>query len=52
MTPSWKWTRPIKNTKASKKYKITIDESAEEVEKAKTTINTIVTYYHDEGDAP
>ena len=36
-----------KNTKSSKKYKITIDESAEEVEKAKTTINNIVMYYHD-----
>ena len=29
-----------KNTKSSKKYKITIDESAEEVEKAKTTTST------------
>ena len=28
-----------KNTKSSKKYKITIDESAKEVEKSKTTIN-------------
>ena len=37
-----------KNTKSSKKYKITIDESAEEFEKAKTTINNIVKYYHDE----
>ena len=37
-----------KNTKSSKKYKIAIDESAEEVEKAKTTINNIVKYYHDE----
>ena len=35
-----------KNTKSSKKYEITIDESAEEVEKAKTTINNIVMYYH------
>ena len=37
-----------KNTKSSKKFKITIDESAEEVEKAKTTINNFVMYYHDE----
>ena len=36
-----------KNTKSSKKYKITIDESAEEVEKAKTTINNIVAFYTD-----
>ena len=36
------------NTKSSKKFKITIDESAEEVEKAKTTINNFVMYYHDE----
>ena len=41
-----------KNTKSSKKYKITIDESAEEVEKAKTTINNIVMYYHDEVTHP
>ena len=38
----------LKNTKSSNKYKITIDESAETVEKAKTTINDIVMYYHDE----
>ena len=37
-----------KNTKTSKKYKIAIDESAETVEKVKTTINNIVRYYHDE----
>ena len=37
-----------KNTKSSKKYKITIDESAETVEKAKTTINNIVMFCHDE----
>ena len=37
-----------KNTKSSKKYEIAIDESAETVDKAKTTINNIVRYYHDE----
>ena len=37
-----------KNTKSSKKYKITIEESAETVEKAKTIIHNIVMYYHDE----
>ena len=37
-----------KNTKSSKKYKIAIDESAETVEKMKTTINNIVMYYHNE----
>ena len=37
-----------KNTKSSQKYKIAIDESAEEVEKAKTTITNIVMYYHNE----
>ena len=37
-----------KNTKSSKKYKTAIDESAETVQKAKTTINNIVMYYHDE----
>ena len=42
----------LKNTKSSKKYKITIDNSAEEVEKAKTTINTIVMYHHDEVTHP
>ena len=36
-----------KNTKSSKKYKITIDESAEEVEKTTTTNNNIVRFYHD-----
>ena len=36
-----------KNTKSSKQYKITIDESAEE-----TTINNIVMYYHDEVTHP
>ena len=41
-----------KNTKSSKKYKITIDESAETVEKEKTTINNIVMYYHDEATHP
>ena len=41
-----------KNTKSSKKYKITIDESAEEVEKAKTTVNNIVMYNHDEVTHP
>ena len=41
-----------KNTECSKKYKITIDESAETVEKAKTTINNIVRYYHDEVTHP
>ena len=41
-----------KNTKSSKKCKITIDESAEEVEKAKTTINNIVRYYHDKVTHP
>ena len=38
-----------KNTKSSKKYKIATDESAENAEKEKTTINNnIVKYYHDE----
>ena len=37
-----------KNTKSSKKYKIAVDESAETVVKAKTTINNVVRYYHDE----
>ena len=41
-----------KNTKSSKKYKIAIDESAETVEKAKTTINNIVMCYHDEVTHP
>ena len=41
-----------KNTKSSKKYKITIDESAEEVEKAKTTINNIVSVLPRRSDAP
>ena len=41
-----------KNTKSFKKYKITIDESAGEVEKAKTTINNFVMYYHDEVTHP
>ena len=36
-----------KNTKSSKKYKITIVESAETVEQAKTT-NNIVMFYLDE----
>ena len=37
-----------KNTKSSKKYKIAIDESAETVEKAKTSINSVVMCYHSE----
>ena len=37
-----------KNAKLSKKYKIATDESAETVEKTKTTINHVVRYYHDE----
>ena len=41
-----------KNTKSSKKYKITIDGSAETVEKAKTIINNIVMYYHNEVTHP
>ena len=41
-----------KNTKSSKKYKIAIDESAETVETAKTTINNIMRYYHDEVKHP
>ena len=41
-----------KNTKSSKKYRITIDESTEEVEKAKTTINNVVMYHHDEVTHP
>ena len=41
-----------KNTKSSKKYKIAIDESAETVEKTKTTINNVVRYYHDEVTHP
>ena len=36
------------NTKSSKKYKITIDESVKTVEKAKTTTNIIVRFCHDE----
>ena len=41
-----------KNTKSSKKYKTAIDESAETVQKAKTTINNIVMYYHYEVTHP
>ena len=41
-----------KNTKSSKKYKIAIDESAETVEKAKTTTNNIVRNYHNEVTHP
>ena len=41
-----------KNTKSSKKYKIAIDESAEPVEKTKTTINNVVRYYYDEVTHP
>ena len=41
-----------KNTKSSKKYKIAIDESAETVEKAKTTINNIVRSHHNEVTHP
>ena len=41
-----------KNTKSTKKFKITIDESADEVEKAKTTINNFEMYYHDEVTHP
>ena len=37
-----------KNKKSSKKYKIEIDESADTVEKAKTTVNNIVRKNHDE----
>ena len=37
-----------KNTESSKKYKIAVDESAETVEKEKTTINNSVMYCHDE----
>ena len=40
------------NTKSSKQYKITMDESAEVVEKAKTTINNFVMYYRDEVTHP
>ena len=40
-----------KNKKSSKKYKITIDESAETVEKTKTTLN-VVRYYHEEATHP
>ena len=41
-----------KNTKSSKKYKIMIRGSAETVEKAKTIINNIAMYYHDEMTHP
>ena len=41
-----------KNTKSSKKCKTAIDKSAETVQKAKTTINNIVMYYHDEMTHP
>ena len=41
-----------KNTKSSKKYKISIDESAETVEKEKTTINNSVMYYDDKVTHP
>ena len=40
------------NTKSSKTYQITIEGSAETVGKAKTTINNIVMYYHDEVTHP
>ena len=42
----------LARTKSSKKYKIAIDESAETVEKAKTTIINVVRYYHDEVTHP
>ena len=41
-----------KNTKSSKKYRNAIDESAETVEKTKTTINNVVRYCHDEATRP
>ena len=41
-----------KNTKSSKAYKITIDESAEEVEKAKTTTTNFLMCSHDEATHP
>ena len=41
-----------KNTKSSKKFKIAFDESAETVEKLKTTINNMVMYYHNEVTHP
>ena len=41
-----------KNTKSSKKHKIAIDESAGTVETAKTTINNVVRYDHDEATHP
>ena len=41
-----------KNTKSSKKHKIATDESAGTVETAKTTINNVVRYYHDEARQP
>ena len=44
--------KKAKNTKSSKKYKITIDGTDEKVEKTKTTINNIVMYYHDEVTHP
>ena len=37
-----------KNTRSSKKCKIAVDDSAENAEKEKTTINNNVRYYHDE----
>ena len=37
-----------KNKRSSKKYRIAIDDSAETVEKTKTTINNNVMYYHNE----
>ena len=41
-----------KNTKFSKKYKITIDGSVEEFERPKTITNNVVMYYHDEVTPP
>ena len=49
--PPRNWSCP-RNTKPSKKYNITIDESDEEVEQGKTTINNFVMYYHDEVTPP
>lgn len=41
-----------KNSKTSKKYKVMIAGSAEKVERAKTAINNICMYYHDETTHP
>ena len=49
MQPNAQWKKEkTKNTKSSQKHKITTDESADKIEKAKTTISNIVMHSHDD----